>query len=184
MNQSNIEFEVFGRDSDGAIKIVHGIGATVCLILGSAFYGGTIIYEKYGGDPMKRSLRNKLITSSAFAVLLIELFVIGFAWRVIVSPLNIQGRSNHFCLCLVTFSWIFHYSFNISPIHETILCSIHFAQFKRNYDLCSLVTFQMEFCSWNQREFLFHSHSPIQHCYSLDHSNSKMANGRDGEPSV
>ena len=52
MNQSNFEFEVFSRNSHGAIKIVHGIGATVCLILGSAFYGGTIIFERHGGDPI------------------------------------------------------------------------------------------------------------------------------------
>ena len=96
MNLSKIEsvqFQIFGADlfDSNAYKIGHGIGITLCLVTGSIFYGGTIVYERYGGDPMKRSLRNKLIASLAFVVMILQVFAIGFAWRMIVCPLNTRG---------------------------------------------------------------------------------------------
>ena len=60
MNLSNVEsvqFQTFSAPlfDSNAYKVGHGIGITSCLIAGSIFYGGTIAYERYGGDPMKRS---------------------------------------------------------------------------------------------------------------------------------
>ena len=94
MNTSNItEFTIFGEDifDFSAMKLLHGIGVVVCLILGCTFYGGIVAYERFGGDPTKRSLRNKLIASLFSVVIILELFILGFTWRVIVGPLNVQG---------------------------------------------------------------------------------------------
>ena len=94
MNTSNItDFTVFdeGFLDLNAMKVMHGIGVVVCLISGCTFYGGIVAYERFGGDPTKRSLRNKLITSLFSVVIILELFIIGFAWRVIFGPLNVQG---------------------------------------------------------------------------------------------
>ena len=104
MNLSKIEsvqFQIFGADlfDSNAYKIGHGIGITLCLVTGSIFYGGTIVYERYGGDPMKRSLRNKLIASLAFVVMILQVFAIGFAWRMIVCPLNARGWFLHLWTC-------------------------------------------------------------------------------------
>ena len=94
MNTSNItDFTVFDEYifHFNAIKVLHGIGFVVCLIAGCIFYGGIVAYERFGGDPTKRSLRNKLIASLFSVVIILELFIIGFAWRVIFGPLNVQG---------------------------------------------------------------------------------------------
>ena len=94
MNTSNItDFTVFdeGFFDLNAMKVMHGIGVVVCLISGCTFYGGIVAYERFGGDPTKRSLRNKLIASLFSVVIILELFIIGFAWRVIFGPLNVQG---------------------------------------------------------------------------------------------
>ena len=94
MNASNItDFTVFGEDVFyfNAIKILHGIGVVVCLIAGCIFYGGIVAYERFGGDPAKRSLRNKLIASVFSLPIIFQPFVFGFAYRIIIGPLNIQG---------------------------------------------------------------------------------------------
>ena len=94
MNTSNItDFTVFdeGFFDLNAMKVMHGIGVVVCLLTGYTFYGGIVAYERFGGDPTKRSLRNKLIASLFSVVIILELFIIGFAWRVIFGPLNVQG---------------------------------------------------------------------------------------------
>ena len=94
MNTSNVsEMEVFGEDvfDSTVIKIIHGIGVVACVISGSIFYCGTIAYERFGGDPMKRSLRNKLIASIASAIMILHVWLFGFTWRVVFGPLNVQG---------------------------------------------------------------------------------------------
>ena len=61
MNTSDItDFTVFDEYifHFNAIKVLHGIGLVVCLIVGCIFYGGIVAYERFGGDPAKRSLHN------------------------------------------------------------------------------------------------------------------------------
>ena len=53
------------------IKIIHSFNFPLCLLIGSIFYWGIIYYERFGGDPMKRSLRNKLIAAMATSLLIL-----------------------------------------------------------------------------------------------------------------
>ena len=83
-------FENFMIDST-LMKIIHGTNFPLCLLIGSVFFCGTIYYERYGGDPLKRSLRNKLIAGLATAQLLITYTDgFGFSWRILIGPLNDQ----------------------------------------------------------------------------------------------
>ena len=70
-------------------KIVYSIVFILFELLGLACYSGFIYFEHYGGDPMKRSIKNKLISQS-FVVLMMEIAIYnsGFAWRIIIGPLN------------------------------------------------------------------------------------------------
>ena len=71
------------------LKIVYSIIFILFELLGLSCYSGFIYFEHYGGDPMKRSIKNKLISQS-FVVLMMEIAIYnsGFAWRIIVGPLN------------------------------------------------------------------------------------------------
>ena len=53
------------------IKIFHSVNFPLCLLVGSIFYWGIIYYERFGGDPMKRSLRNKLIAAMATSLMIL-----------------------------------------------------------------------------------------------------------------
>ena len=71
------------------LKIVYSILFILFEVLGLTCYSGFIYFEHYGGDPMKRSIKNKLISQS-FVVLMMEIAIYnsGFAWRIIIGPLN------------------------------------------------------------------------------------------------
>ena len=68
-------------------KIVYSIIFILFELLGLTCYSGLIYFEHYGGDPMKRSIKNKLI-SQGLLVLLAQIVVnnCGFAWRIVISP--------------------------------------------------------------------------------------------------
>ena len=70
-------------------KIVYSIIFILFELLGLSCYLGFIHFEHYGGDPMKRSIKNKLISQS-FIVLMMEIVIYNsaFAWRIIIRPLN------------------------------------------------------------------------------------------------
>ena len=70
-------------------KIVYSILFILFELLGLGCYLGFIYFEHYGGDPMKRSIKNKLISQS-FIVLMMEIVIYNsaFAWRIIICPLN------------------------------------------------------------------------------------------------
>ena len=70
-------------------KIFYGIIFILFELLGLTCYSGLIYFEHYGGDPMKRSIKNKLI-SQGLLVLMAQIVVnnSGFAWRIVISPLN------------------------------------------------------------------------------------------------
>ena len=70
-------------------KIVYIIIFILFELLGLTCYSGLIYFEHYGGDPMKRSIKNKLI-SQGLLVLMAQIVVnnSGFAWRILIGPLN------------------------------------------------------------------------------------------------
>ena len=58
-------------------------------VLAFCTYSGFVYFEHYAGDPLKRSIKNKLFSQS-FLLLMGNLLVgnSGFAWRIIIGPLN------------------------------------------------------------------------------------------------
>ena len=76
-------------DLGNPFKVVYGIFFIIFELLSIACYSGFIYFEHYGGDPMKRSIKNKLI-SQGLLVLMAQIVVnnSGFAWRIIIGPLN------------------------------------------------------------------------------------------------
>ena len=85
----NTEFESFENLIDTPLRIIQGTTFSFAFIIGSIFYWGIIKYEKYGGDPMKRSFQNRLLSAIAYsAILKYYTFNIGFAWRIQVGPLH------------------------------------------------------------------------------------------------
>ena len=90
MNSSVIEFESLrGLIIDKTWRVFDGITFLFGLIIGSVFYWGVIYYEKYGGDPMKRSLQNKLVSTVSFSFIL-NCYICRSAWewRIQIGTLN------------------------------------------------------------------------------------------------
>ena len=90
MNVSLIEFESLeGLEIDETWRIFNAIIFLLGLFIGSVFYWGMIYYEKYGGDPMKRSLQNKLVTIIAISIILdCYIFRTAAEWRIHIGTLN------------------------------------------------------------------------------------------------
>ena len=90
MNSSIVEFVAFeGLEINTTVRIEHGIIFPIGLIISSIFYWGTIYYERYGGDPMKRTIQNRFISAIAFSTIMNEYTAtVAFAWRIQIGPLN------------------------------------------------------------------------------------------------
>ena len=90
MNVSGIEFESLqGLVIDKTWKVFDAIIFLFSLIIGSVFYWGIIHYEKYGGDPMKRSLQNKLVTTVSFSLILHHyIFEVAWEWRIQIGTFS------------------------------------------------------------------------------------------------
>ena len=90
MNSSIVEFVAFeGLEINTTVRIAHGIIFPIGLIISSIFYWGTIYYERYGGDPMKRTIQNRFISAIAFSTIMNEYTAtVAFAWRIQIGPLN------------------------------------------------------------------------------------------------
>ena len=90
MNVSLIEFESLeGLIIDKTWRIFDAIIFLLGLFIGSVFYWGMIYYEKYGGDPMKRSLQNKLVTIIMISIILdCYIFRTAVEWRIQIGTLN------------------------------------------------------------------------------------------------
>ena len=52
-----------------SFKIIHGIASFLAEFIAFFCYSGFIHYEYYGGDPMKRSLKNKLLAQISKSIL-------------------------------------------------------------------------------------------------------------------
>ena len=89
-NILRIEFQSFENFIDSPVlKFIHGTNIPLCLIISSLFYCGTIYYERYGGDPMKRSLKNKIISANArIWLLLIYDIAFGITWRLFIGSMK------------------------------------------------------------------------------------------------
>ena len=90
MNSSIVEFVALeGLEINTAVRTAHGIIFPIGLIISSIFYWGTIYYERYGGDPMKRTIQNRFISAIAFSTIMNEYTAtVAFAWRIQIGPLN------------------------------------------------------------------------------------------------
>ena len=71
------------------LKIVYGTIFTLSEVLAFCSYSGFVYYEHYAGDPLKRSIKNKLISQCFLLMMGLNLLNnSGFAWRIIIGPLN------------------------------------------------------------------------------------------------
>ena len=90
LNVTVLEFEplkLFVVDTP--LRIYQVILCLFSLSLGSIFFPGIIYYEQYGGDPMKRSIHNRMISAIAFSSFMFSiLFNLTFTWRLQIGPLN------------------------------------------------------------------------------------------------
>ena len=71
------------------LRAIHGVIFCFSELITFVCYSGFLYYEFFGGDPMKRSLKNKLSSQSAVFIF-VSSFTNnpGFAWRIIIGPLN------------------------------------------------------------------------------------------------
>ena len=71
------------------LKIFYGTIFTLSEVLAFCSYSGFVYYEHYAGDPLKRSIKNKLISQCFLLMMGLNLLSnSGFAWRIIIGPLN------------------------------------------------------------------------------------------------
>ena len=85
------EFEIFQSINNVvfSLKIIHGIIFCFAELITFICYSGFVYYEHYGGDPMKRSIKNKFLSQMSISII-IQFCVStpSFAWRIIIGPLN------------------------------------------------------------------------------------------------
>ena len=90
LNVTAVEFEpleLFVVDTP--LRIYQVILCLFSLSLGSIFFPGIIYYEQYGGDPMKRSIHNRMISAIAFSLFLLSIILnLIMTWTFNFGPLN------------------------------------------------------------------------------------------------
>ena len=110
-NATKVEFqplELFVVDTTSRIYQI--VISLLSISIGSIFYIGIIYYEQFGGDPMKRSIHNRLISAIASSVLMYSnIFNFAITWRVQFGPLNEYVAMfvlvlNHFFFMLLLFN--------------------------------------------------------------------------------
>ena len=76
------------------INVLLVTAGIICLILLTFTNGFNILvsmFEKYGGDPLKRSLKDQLITQFGCAMMLNNSVCTPcLSWRIIIGPLNVK----------------------------------------------------------------------------------------------
>ena len=87
---SEMEFKPFPNFfADTPSRIYQGIVTILTMLFGSILYLGIIYYERFGGDPLKRSIQNRMISATAFSALMMSYIAnAGFTWRFQIGPLN------------------------------------------------------------------------------------------------
>ena len=94
------EFDDFKRLFDNSnIKIISTIVSFYMITFTNFFNIMVSLFEKYGGDPMKRSLKNQLIAHWGYSMMINNTISTPlFTWRVFFGPLPIQiSAFNSFC---------------------------------------------------------------------------------------
>ena len=72
-----------------SFKIFHGIASIFFMLIAFFSYSGFIHYEYYGADPMKRSIKNKLVAQICKALFIYNILVTPvFTWRILIGPVN------------------------------------------------------------------------------------------------
>ena len=118
INISNMKFNVTAVEFepleffviDTPARIYQGVIGLLSISIGSIFYLGIIYYEQFGGDPMKRSIHNRMISAIAFSLFMYSnIFNITITWRVQLGPLNECVAMfilvlNHFFFMLMLFN--------------------------------------------------------------------------------
>ena len=67
-----------------------------------------IMFEKYGGDPMKRSINNRLVTQMGCAMILHNLVSTSiFTWRVIFGPVYLPAAVFESFIVNIWLTWSF-----------------------------------------------------------------------------
>ena len=88
------------------LKIVVGILFFLVIFFHSTLCLLVVLFEKYGYDPMKRSIANFIVSQICFAGVLSNIVFWPFlTWRVIIGPIqpDLSGKS-HLCLIIKLFS--------------------------------------------------------------------------------
>ena len=68
-----------------ALKIISGTSFCFAVIISFICYSGFIYFEYYGGDPMKRSMKNNLLAQFYLITLIYVYSNVGFIWSVIIG---------------------------------------------------------------------------------------------------
>ena len=88
------------------LKIVIGILLFLVIFFHSALCLLFLQFEKYGNDPMKRSVANLIVSQIGYVGALSNVVFLPFlTWRVIIGPIqtNLSGKC-HFCLIIMLVS--------------------------------------------------------------------------------
>ena len=85
-----MEFQPFENfTADTTLRVYQSTTMIITTLFGSIFYVGIIYYERYGGDPLKRSIQNRMISATAFSALMnCYITNVGYTWRFHIGPLN------------------------------------------------------------------------------------------------
>lgn len=67
--ESEVEEDAFSGFRSNSLRIVTIVNLTISMTLALFVYFTMILYERYGGDPMKRSIANRIIIQIIFSVL-------------------------------------------------------------------------------------------------------------------
>ena len=120
MNSSIVEFVALeGLEINTAVRTAHGIIFPIGLIISSIFYWGTIYYERYGGDPMKRTIQNKFVSAIAFCTIMNGYTAqVALAWRIQIGPL-----SDNVAMIIVVINSL-HMTFTLINLSEIIIYKV------------------------------------------------------------
>ena len=71
------------------VKVIYGFIFSFAELIALICYPGVVYFEYYGADPMKRSLKNKLMAQISISIIFLSIYCSpAFAWRVMIGPLN------------------------------------------------------------------------------------------------
>ena len=91
-----------------AIKIIAGIFGFVLITFTNAFLFSLSMFEKFGGDPLKRSLKNQIIIQFGYAMMLNNIICTPcLIWRVIFGPIYTKVAVFDSFIENISVTWMF-----------------------------------------------------------------------------